>query len=859
MGDFTSSARLLRDAKLAMARGDLSRAENLALRLARRTGQNAAGNILAAEVATKLERPRDAIGYYEQVPDDGSPANIQALRAMGDLMLNTTYELSDAERSYQRILQHDPHELGAHYRIAYVLGLEGRSWEAVPHRLELIRGNRREPIQLVLLALGDTAEENFHLIEDYLRAAPDDPGALTARAWMHIRREELDAARKLLERATATEPTLMTSQAWLGRTLLERPASDFLKWNRALLPAADRHPEIWLARGRFALVRSQPRIAARCFWESVRLDPESTVANFQLGAVLASLGELKSAELFRRRSRLLQELTTAAKSFQFNNAPRNAETAARLAEELGLLWETWCWLQIWNELVPGRPQLVAKIQKVRRQLDQLDPESLQRSTADANPANQVDLRSYPLPDWEGSDNVAGTAKRAESPEAAIVTFSEHAAAAGIRFQFRNGSQPDSVGDYMYEMSGGGVGVLDFNSDGWPDLYLTQGADWPPRPDQNGYLDKLYLNLGNGHFKEVSQAARIYENGFSQGPTVGDIDQDGFSDLYVSNIGPNRMFHNNGDGTFTELTAETGTAGDRWTVSSVIADFNGDALPDLYNVNYLTGEGLFDRPCGIKAGTNRTGCSPHEFAAAQDQLFLNLGDGRFAERTDEAGIVVPNGKGMGVVAADFDGSGKLSLFVGNDAVPNFLFVNETSQPGAEPRFQERGYASGLAVDADGRAQACMGIAAGDANGDGLVDLFVTNFRAESNTLYLNQSQMSFVDETRRAGLRDASFDMLGFGSQFLDGELDGLPDLVVANGHIANLKSIGIEYEMRPQYFRNLGEARFTELRVEVLGPYFQGKWLGRGLARWDWNRDGKEDFVVSHLATQAALVTNETR
>lgn len=868
--DLTPSARLFREAKLALARGDLPRAENLAQRLARRSGQQGAGNVLAAEVATKLGRPHDAISYFEKVPDDDSPLSIQAFQSAGDLQLHTLFQLSRAEQYYRQILDRKPGELAAHYRMAYVMGLEGRSWEAVPHRLELIRGQRRDPIQLVLLALGDTAEENFHLIEDYVRAAPEDPGSLTARAWMHLRREELDAARRLLERATDANPNLLTAQAWLGRTLIDQPAATFLKWHQSLSAGADQHPEIWFVRGRWAQVNGQPRVAARCFWESVRIDHEHTTANFHLGAVLSTLGETQAAATFRQRAQRLGEFTVAAKTYQSRNIPKNAQTAARLAEELGLLWEAWGWSQVWNQLAPGQPEVLRKIQQLRDQIERIDSEPIRRTAPSVDAAIALDLRSYPLPEWSERTGPVKSSKPPPTRSAADVpltdvTFDDVAEAVGVQFQFRNGSRPESVGDYMYEMSGGGAGVLDFDGDHWPDLYLTQGADWPPRPDQNAYLDHLYRNpgrdrdQGTGRFEETSSAAGIRENGFSQGPAVGDFDQDGFPDLYVSNIGPNRMFHNNGDGTFSEVTSQTGTAGDRWTISSVIVDLNGDGLPDLYNVNYLAGEGLFDRPCGIKAGTNRTGCSPHEYGAAQDQIYLNLGDGRFAERTAESGIVVPNGKGMGVIAADFDGSGKISLFVGNDAVPNFFFVNEATQAGGDPVFKERAYDAGLAVDADGRAQACMGIAAGDANGDGLIDLCVTNFRAESNTLYLNQSQLTFIDDTRATGLREPSFDMLGFGTQFLDGELDGLPDLVVANGHIGNLKSIGIEYEMRPQYFQNLGDAHFVEGRPEVLGPYFQNKWLGRGLARWDWNRDGKEDFVVNHLSTPAALVTNQTR
>jgi hypothetical protein len=210
----------------------------------------------------------------------------------------------------------------------------------------------------------------------------------------------------------------------------------------------------------------------------------------------------------------------------------------------------------------------------------------------------------------------------------------------------------------------------------------------------------------------------------------------------------------------------------------------------------------------------------------------------------------------LVAGDFDGSGRLNLFVANDQDANFYFVNQTPGPGASSAFVEQGVLSGLAYDGDGKAQACMGVAAGDANGDSRLDLFVTNFYQESNTLYLQDAAGLFTDATAKAGLRSPSYEMLGFGAQFIDGELDGHPDLVLTNGHIDDFSHQGIPYEMPAQYFRGLGSGAFAETPANELGEFFTRKNLGRGLARLDWNRDGKEDFIVSHLSSPAALVTN---
>ena len=426
----------------------------------------------------------------------------------------------------------------------------------------------------------------------------------------------------------------------------------------------------------------------------------------------------------------------------------------------------------------------------------------------------------------------------------------------------------------FQFTGGGVGVLDYDRDGWPDLYFTQGGHWPLE-DANPPFDLLYRNRQGESFEDVTAAVGIWEVDYSQGLAVGDVDADGWDDLFVANVEVNRLFHNNGDGTFREITDDAGIRDSAWSTSAVCADFNGDGLPDLYVVNYLTGPDLASRICHRADGRPR-GCTPHELDAADDQLLLNLGDGRFQDVSRQAGILAAGGKGLGVLAADFDSSGRLSLFVSNDTTANFFFQNESPAQGTVPtsgtvpqgqpagtladadmpHFQESAIVVGLAFDYEGRSQACMGIAAGDANGDGKLDLFVTNYFDEYNTLYLRQEGTLFLDSILNSGLRDAGLKQLGFGTQFLDADLDGWPDLVVANGHVEDETDRGISLHMPTQFFHGTGHGRFAEVDASELGPWFEGNYLGRGLARLDWNRDGKQDFVVSNLDSPAALLTN---
>ncbi|NQT16271.1 MAG: CRTAC1 family protein [Planctomycetes bacterium] len=252
------------------------------------------------------------------------------------------------------------------------------------------------------------------------------------------------------------------------------------------------------------------------------------------------------------------------------------------------------------------------------------------------------------------------------------------------------------------------------------------------------------------------------------------------------------------------------------------------------------------------------CSPTMFSCEQDRLFENRGDGTFRDVTETSGIVAPEGKGLGIVAATFDNTGRIDVFVGNDTTANFFFVNETAGSGQPASFVERGIVFGSAYDEDGQGQACMGIAAGDPNEDGLLDLFVTNFYADSNTLYQQVPGHVFFDNTRQANLHQPSFNMLGFGAQFIDGELDGWPDIIITNGHVDRQVDTGIPDLMPPQYFQNLGEAKYVELSGASLGRYFEEVRLARAVAVLDWNRDGKEDLCVSHLDVPVALLTNRT-
>jgi len=852
-----SPERLLKKSDEAFQQADYVRALQLADRCLARTPRSSGGLILAGQSAVRLGEYERALDYFSRVRLDNDPKSLEALVAAGEL----AFELGrarDSEQHLRTVLDHDPRHSLANGLLAYLLVLEGRSWEAFPFLYEPVR-QRDAPLEhLLLLGVSEPFVGNEEKQERFRVAVPNDPVPLIGDARSALAVHKINRAEELLRKIISRVPDQVEAQARFGGLLLESSSEVFFEWHDRLPPESDGHPETWMVRGLWAENQGRPRVAIRCYWEATKLDPNHGGANYRLGQRLGSLGEDVRAAPFLLRAARLQELTTVVDDIRRNrHLPPSPDfldrlrRAAQLTETMGRIGEAWCWSEEALKLDAG----LAWAWETNRRLLALVRSDLPRTLDEKNPARQIDLSEFPLLDRRvGSRSAAGTQTGAASPTR--VTFQNDARSSGLDFTYFSSTDPDSGQVRLIETTGGGVGVLDFDGDFWPDLYFTQGCDWPPQDGQHKYLDRLYRNLGNGRFLEVSELAGLNDERYSQGVAVGDFDNDGFPDVYLANIGSNRLYRNNGDGTFDDVTGQLETVGHWWTTSCMMADLNGDALPDLYDVNYVSNKDLQRAVC--RRGEEVGGCSPGIFDAAQDRLFVNLGDGRFQDVTLSSGIVAPDGLGLGILAADFEGTGRLGLFVSNDAFPNFYFTNVSADGEGEMKFEERAAFAGLALDRRGRAQASMGIAAGDPNGDGLLDLFVTNFYAESNAFYLHQPGHLFDDASGAAGLRNPSLTRLAFGTQFLDAELDGLPDLLLTNGHIFDLSDQGVPFKMPPQYYRNLGGGKFEEVDSRTLGPFFEGKYRGRGLARLDWNRDGREDVAVSHLDHPAALLTNTT-
>lgn len=617
------------------------------------------------------------------------------------------------------------------------------------------------------------------------------------------------------------------------------------RWDLNQLKEADG----WFLLG-YAYQESQEHeVSLRCIGEALARDPKHLGAWTQLPAVLHATGLSAEATLVSQHAQHLANLDQYCQNVSHQATP---EAVLQLVHECAAIG--------WTQLAQGWTRY-GRVHWPDGNWPDIASEGMDDLTSfglEEDPllrlVSTIHYRQFPLPQTALPHTVKPPSIEPTGTSAtANWLLEDDAASLGIQFRYENGLDPQRDRAYMFEFAGPGLGVIDYDRDGWADLHITQGARWPVNESNTSLRDELFRNQGDGRFTPVAAIAGTAEPGYSQGPAVGDYDSDGFPDLYVCNIGPNRCYRNNGDGTFSEVTNPAGVSGNDWSISAAWADFNGDGLSDLYVVNYLAGD-VYERSCRAADG-RPVQCPPMQFPGAKDQLFLNAGDGSFADVSTAAGIALPDGKGMGILVGRFCENHPLNVFIANDTTANFFFTNRTVGSSI-PRFEEQAALIGVAFGPQGNAQSSMGIAAGDLNRDGRTDLFVTNWLAESPNLFLLESGCVFNDQASRFGLTGERIQLEGWGTQFVDVDADGHLDLFVANGHLE--ENDAKANRMPPHLFHNENGRRLTLVSDSSVGAYFDGKYLGRSVVVWDWNRDGRQDLAVSHTTDPVAVLSNRT-
>jgi hypothetical protein len=432
-----------------------------------------------------------------------------------------------------------------------------------------------------------------------------------------------------------------------------------------------------------------------------------------------------------------------------------------------------------------------------------------------------------------------------------IRFRDITSQAGIHFTHNNGAFGKK---WLPETMGPGCAFIDYDNDGYPDILLVNGDDFPGHPHGGATTPKLYHNNRNGTFTDVTRQAGLAVPLFGLGVAVGDYDNDGFDDLFITALGQSHLFHNNGNGTFTDVTKAAGLWGpNEFSASAAWVDYDRDGKLDLVVANYVQWSEQGDLYCTVD-GTHKSYCTPESYKGTAVRLWHNLGGGKFEDATERSGMGDPTSKSLGITVLDYNGDGWPDILIANDTQPNKLYLNKK-----DGTFEERGVAAGIGFSEDGVARAGMGVDAADYDRSDHPSVIITNFANQMASLYHNEGNGLFVDEAPQSEVGRATLVTLGFGCFFFDYDNDGWPDIFVADGHIEDaIESVQkrVRYAEPAHLFRNLGGGKFQEVTAQM-GAAFAAPRVARGAAYADIDNDGFLDMLLTTNAGPAFLFHNE--
>ncbi|MFK8111369.1 MAG: FG-GAP-like repeat-containing protein [Rubripirellula sp.] len=782
----------------------------------------------------------DAIETLLQIPIEDQNFGVMARGQVADWQMNAGMT-RDAETTLQTLLQHQDLTL-ARSRLALLCNSQGKRIEAVPHLKALAERQDITRRELgALIAIGDqcstqkvpgTTGTDDNLVRGDLRRA--------RQLAMNGKWEQSLALVRELQKSFPQEAPIA---AFYGRVLVTlQRIDDLIDWHQELPADISNQPEYWGTMARWMALQGNHPAAIRCACEALAIESTSILLYDLLAQSLRSQGKLLEAEQASERSRLLGEVkTTFERTFQPGATAEDCVEIGLGVLKLNRPWEALGWRTAALKM-DAKCSLIPRLDQAMRQYE---PESDLSGWVLCG----LDRSEFPLPDRMEDATESGHSD--DSLLASELSLQDVADSVGLDFQFERGQKPSGRSHLIHQTMGGGIGVLDFDLDGWPDLYFAQGGNVVF--EESDLPDSLYRNLRGERFQDVVGAAGIDTFFYGQGVAAADWNQDGFTDLILAGIGANVLYRNNGDGTFSRQEVPEWDAVDHWTSMVGCADLSGDGLPELVECNYIT------NAQGDWCSVTDEKCGPAVYSAAHNRVLQLQPSGGFAKWSGGSALEASLSYSLGVMITNVDGIPGNDLYIANDTTENELWSsteNQSASPGGERfRLQEQARVRGCAVGSIGELQGCMGIAVGDFDRNQTFDMYVTNYYNESANLYLQQSIGLFVDCAAMYSARKPSELMVGFGTQAADLDCDGWLDLVVLNGHAIDRRRLGEPLAMLPQVFRG----RRGQFEQEMIGDRFwQQPTIGRTLATLDFNRDGRPDFVGNHLDHPASLLQNKT-
>jgi tetratricopeptide (TPR) repeat protein len=741
---------------------------------------------------------------------------------------------------------------------------------AVPHGQMLVRKRKFDFDMLLMLSNTEERQLENDSLEQLVSRKLDDKRPRIGDAKFKFDLGRLTEVEKLLLEILDSHPDFVPAQILLGRTLADSGQFEALpEWSNRLSGDFQDYWAYWSVLGDWARFRGQTAQSARAYWEATRRNPDVMLVWSKLGAALIQLQSSGTklpddflAKVTRRAawlSRIVHHKDLFIRSKR--KSQKDAEEISRALLELGRLWEAEAWTAMAMTIPDGDS---ASLETTRNEIVSQMRRDTPWQSMDQHPELTLDLSYLAAPSLEQLAQSPTTGATRIQAVSVTPQLRDEAITRSLRFFGRTAANLDQPGVLIYAELGCGGGSLDYDLDGWSDLYLVAAGGTPRAEDSESNV--LMRNL-NGYFHDATESAAVGDTGFGQGVAVGDVNEDGFPDLLVLNYGVNRLLVNNGDGSFRTVgEKDFPQSAPKWSTSGAIADLDGDGISDIYIANYCAGFS----PVTLKCTNEETGvtrsCAPIRFDGEPDDLLKGSLNGSFVNVTDDWNIKpIIVGRGLGVVIGSLDDHLGLDVFVTNDMTDNHFWIPTAKGSGDGPsrdRFSlsESAMSRGLAGDDRANPQGSMGIAIADFDNDFDFDFYVTNFEKEYHTYHRQVSNGVWRDTTTQERLATMTLAMVGFGTQAVDFDNDGNLELVVSNGHVDfPTGPDSSPYEQPMQIFRRTTEANFELTSGYPADSYLGRRHVGRALWTLDANRDGQTDLVVTHQTEPVALLINHTR